>query len=125
MFDRYPALRIGFAECSGAWLGGWLNRMTYQADYLASRLPETKRTPIEYALDGRIFCGVELDEGPDVVESVAAIVGDGVLMYSSDYPHGGCRFPSSVDIALSWREQLGDDTFTKLASANARRFLRM
>ena len=21
-------------------------------------------------------------------------------MYSSDYPHGGCRFPSSVDIAL-------------------------
>ena len=24
MFDRYPALRIGFAECSGAWLGGWL-----------------------------------------------------------------------------------------------------
>ena len=100
MFDRYPNLRIGFAECSAGWLGGWLNRMTYQADYLAARLPGTKRTPIEYALDGRIFCGVELDEGPDVVKGVAAIVGDGVLMYSSDYPHGGCRFPSSVDIAL-------------------------
>ena len=70
MFDRYPTLRIGFAECSGSWLGGWLNRMTYQADYLASRLPETKRTPIEYALDGRIFCGVELDEGPDVVKGL-------------------------------------------------------
>ena len=67
----------------------WLNRMTYQADYLAARLPEIKRTPIEYALDGRIFCGVELDEGPDVVQGVAAVVGDGVLMYSSDYPHGG------------------------------------
>ena len=39
MFDRYPTLRIGFAECSGSWLGGWLNRMTYQADYLAARLP--------------------------------------------------------------------------------------
>ena len=35
MFDRYSTLRIGFAECSGSWLGGWLNRMTYQADYLA------------------------------------------------------------------------------------------
>ena len=125
MFDRYSTLRIGFAECSGSWLGGWLNRMTYQADYLAARLPETKRTPIEYALDGRIFCGVELDEGPDVVQGVAAVVGDGVLMYSSDYPHGGCRFPSSVDIALSWREQLGEETFGKLANQNARRFLRM
>jgi predicted TIM-barrel fold metal-dependent hydrolase len=99
--------------------------MTYQADYLAARLPETKRTPIEYALDGRIFCGVELDEGPDVVKGVAAVVGDGVLMYSSDYPHGGSRFPSSVDIALSWREQLGEETMVKLANQNARRFLRM
>ncbi len=125
MFDRYPTLRIGFAECSGSWLGGWLNRMTYQADYLASRLPATKRTPIEYALDGRIFCGVELDEGPDVIKGVAAVVGDGVLMYSSDYPHGGCRFPSSVDIALSWKEQLGDATIAKIAHENARRFLRM
>jgi uncharacterized protein len=125
MFDRYPTLRIGFAECSGAWLGAWLNRMTYQADYLASRLPEIKHTPIEYARDGRIFCGIELDEGADAIEGVTAIVGDGVLMYSSDYPHGGCRFPKSVDIALSWREQLGDETFAKIASGNARRFLRM
>jgi predicted TIM-barrel fold metal-dependent hydrolase len=125
MLDRYPTLRIGFAECSGAWLGAWLNRMTYQADYLASRLPEIKHTPIEYARDGRIFCGIELDEGADAIEGVTAVLGDGVLMYSSDYPHGGCRFPNSVDIALSWREQLGDETFAKIASGNARRFLRM
>jgi predicted TIM-barrel fold metal-dependent hydrolase len=125
MFDRYPNLRLGFAECSGGWLGGWLNRMTYQADYLAARLPRTKRTPIEYALDGRIFCGVELDEGADVVLGVAAVLGDGVLMYSSDYPHGGCRFPASTDVVLDWREKLGDETFARLASGNARRFLRI
>lgn len=125
MFDRYPNLRIGFAECSGSWVGGWLSRMTYQADYLAARLPQTKMTPIEYALDGRIFCGVELDEGPDAVLGVQAVVGDGVLMYSSDYPHGGCRFPSSVDVVLPWREKLGDESFAKLAGGNARRLLRM
>ena len=66
-----------------------------------------------------MFCGVELDEGPDVVQGVAAVVGDGVLMYSSDYPHGGCRFPTSVDIALGWRELLGEDTSVKIASQNA------
>ena len=125
MFDRYPNLRLGFAECSGSWLGGWLNRMTYQADYLAARLPQTNRTPIEYALEGRIFCGVELDEGPDAVLGVAAILGDGVLMYASDYPHGGCRFPVSTDVVLAWRDKLGDESFAKLTSRNARRLLRM
>ncbi len=125
MFDRYPNLRIGFAECSGGWVGGWLTRLTYQADYLASRLPEIKRTPIEYAQDGRIFCGIELDEGAQSAVGVAAVVGDGVLMYSSDYPHGGCRFPRSTDIALEWRETLGSDSFRKLTSTNARRLLRM
>jgi uncharacterized protein len=125
LLDRYPNLRIGFSECSGGWVGGWLNRMTYQADYLAARLPETKRTPIEYAQDGRVFCGVELDEGPAVCKGVAEVVGDGVLMYSSDYPHGGCRFPQSTDVVLAWREELGDDHLRKLCWDNAARFFRM
>jgi predicted TIM-barrel fold metal-dependent hydrolase len=125
MFDRFPNLRLGFAECSGSWVGHWLNRMTYQADYLASKLPAIERTPIEYARDGRVFCGVELDEGPEVILGVAEVVGDGVLMYSSDYPHGGCRFPDSVNGVMAWRETLGDDHFRKFASGNARRFLRM
>ena len=94
LFDRYPNLRIGFSECSGGWVGGWLNRLEYQAAYLAARLPEIKRTPLEYAQDGRIYCGIELDEGPAVARGVAEVVGEGVLMYSSDYPHGGCRFPA-------------------------------
>jgi predicted TIM-barrel fold metal-dependent hydrolase len=125
LFDRYPNLRIGFSECSGGWVGGWLNRMEYQADYLAARLPVIKRRPIEYAQEGRVFCGIELDEGPAAVLGVADVVGDGVLMYSSDYPHGGCRFPTSIDVVLPWREALGDDHFRKIASENAARFLRL
>ena len=46
MLDRYPNLRIGFAECSGGWVGGWLNRLTYQADYLASKGIATDRMQI-------------------------------------------------------------------------------
>jgi predicted TIM-barrel fold metal-dependent hydrolase len=125
LFDRFPNLRIGFSECSGGWVGGWLNRLEYQADYLRARLPEIKRTPIEYAQEGRVFCGIELDEGPAVARGVAEVVGEGVLMYSSDYPHGGCRFPTSVDIVLGWREALGDDHLRRIASENAERFLRL
>ncbi|HEY4333099.1 MAG TPA: amidohydrolase family protein, partial [Ilumatobacteraceae bacterium] len=124
MFDEYPNLRIGFAECSSGWVAGWLNRLDYQQAYLSRTLPETKLTPTEYARAGRVFCGVELDEGPEITQSVIDVVGDGVLMYSSDYPHGGCKFPTSPDVVLAWKS-LGEENLRKLFSDNAARYLRM
>jgi uncharacterized protein len=124
MLDRYRNLRIGFAECSAGWIGGWLNRLENQAAYLAGTLPETELRPLEYARAGRIFCGVELDEGEAMAQSVIDIVGDGVLMYSSDYPHGGCRFPRSPDIVLGW-SGLGEANLRRIFSENAARYLRL
>jgi predicted TIM-barrel fold metal-dependent hydrolase len=124
MFDEFPNLRIGFAECSAGWFAGWLNRLDYQQAYLSRTLPETKLTPTEYARDGRVFCGVELDEGEAITQSVIDVVGDGVLMYSSDYPHGGCKYPTSPDVVLGWKG-LGDDNLRKLFSTNAASYLRM
>jgi uncharacterized protein len=125
LFDRYPNLRIAFSECSAGWVGGWLNRLQYQQAYLQTSLPETAQTPIEYAQSGRIFCGVELDEGPVITKSVIDVVGDGVLMYSSDYPHGGCRYPESPDVVLGWEEHLGRPVLEKLFTENAKRYLRL
>jgi predicted TIM-barrel fold metal-dependent hydrolase len=125
MFDEYPNIRIGFAECSAGWVAGWLNRLDYQQAYLSRTLPETKLTPSEYARDGRVFCGVELDEGPEITASVIDVVGDGVLMYSSDYPHGGCKYPASIDVVLGWKDVLGETALRKLFCDNAERYLRM
>jgi predicted TIM-barrel fold metal-dependent hydrolase len=124
MLDRYSHLRIGFAECSAGWVGGWLNRLEGQAAYLAATLPETKLRALDYARAGRIFCGVELDEGEAMTQSVIDVVGDGVLMYSSDYPHGGCRFPHSPDIVLGW-SGLGEANLRRIFSGNAERYLRL
>jgi predicted TIM-barrel fold metal-dependent hydrolase len=124
LFDEFPNLRIGFAECSAGWLAGWLNRLDYQQAYLQGTLPTTDRTPTEYALAGRIFCGVELDEGEAITRSVVDVLGDGVLMYSSDYPHGGCKFPESPDVVLGWTG-LGDDGLRKLFGENAARYIKM
>ena len=52
-----------------------------------------KRTPREYAADGRIFCGVELYEGEETVRSIIEVLGDDTIMYQSDYPHDQCAFP--------------------------------
>ena len=38
---------------------------------------------------------------------VADIVGDHVLMYASDYPHGESAFPQSTNIVLGWNSMTG------------------
>ena len=76
------------------------------------------------ARSGRVFGGVELDEGEASTQGVIDVVGDGVLMYSSDYPHGGCKYPTSHDVVLQWKG-LGEQTLRKLFSTNAANYLRM
>jgi predicted TIM-barrel fold metal-dependent hydrolase len=124
LLDRFPNLRVGFAECSGGWLPSWLVRLEGQADYLAPSLPPLKQTPLEYAADGRIFCGVELYEGEATVRSIIELIGDDTVMYQSDYPHDQCMFPTSVDVVLGWKG-LGETTMRKLLSENAERYLRL
>jgi predicted TIM-barrel fold metal-dependent hydrolase len=53
-------------------------------------------------MGGRFFSSIEMSEGQDMIEMVAKFLGDGVLMYASDYPHFECRFPNSVDYFMNW-----------------------
>jgi predicted TIM-barrel fold metal-dependent hydrolase len=124
LFDRFPRLRIGFAECSAGWLPGWLIRLQGQAAYMSHAVPDLRRTPLGYAEDGRIFCGIELYEGEAMAEAIVSVCGPGVLMYQSDYPHPGCDFPNSPDVVLGWTA-LGPETLGRILSGNAERFLRM
>lgn len=125
LFDRYPNLRIGFAECSAGWLPAWLIRLQGQMEYMSSKVPRLQHTPLEYAQNGRIFCGIELYEGAGIAKSVIDICGDGVLMYSSDYPHNQAEFPSSPDSVLPWEATIGKDNMTKLMSSNAEKYMRI
>jgi predicted TIM-barrel fold metal-dependent hydrolase len=124
LFDQYPNLRIGFAECSAGWLPAWLVRLRGQAEYLRRALPEQLRDPLDYAREGHIFCGIELYEGEEIARSINDLLGDGVIMYQSDFPHNGCEFPNSPDIALGW-SGLGEEAMVKLMSGNAERYLKM
>jgi predicted TIM-barrel fold metal-dependent hydrolase len=125
LFDRYPNLRIGFAECSAGWLPGWLVRLQGQASYMNHAVPSLQRTPLEYAQDGRIFCGIELYEGAAMAEAIIGVCGDGVLMYQSDFPHNGCEYPDSPEVIFGWKDRLGEDATRKILSSNAERYLRM
>ena len=51
------------------------------------------------------------------------ILGDGVLMYASDYPHSEWQFPNSIDDVLAWT-RLDRNTQEKQFWGNAARRFR-
>jgi len=85
-------------------------------------LPALQHTPSEYVQSGRYFQSIEMSEGPELTEMVARQLGDGILMYASDYPHGESWFPKSVETVMGW--SLSDDLKQKLFWDNPLRFYR-
>ena len=75
--------------------------MDEQAVYVGGTAP-LKHTPSEYMASGRFFCSIEHQEGEDMFHAVTGFLGDDVLMYASDYPHGESHFPKSTGIVLGW-----------------------
>jgi predicted TIM-barrel fold metal-dependent hydrolase len=122
ILDRYPSLRFGTLECGFGWLPFWGKRMDEQYAYVGST-QQLKMKPSEYLSSGRYFCSIEHQEGEDMYHHVAGFLGDGALMYASDYPHSECQFPESIDNILAWQSLSGEQR-KKLLWDNATRFFR-
>ena len=103
LLDRFPTLRLGCLEAGHGWLPFWMARLDEHMETIRSALPpDLKHHPSEYVMSGRYFQSIEMSEGEKVTNMVADIVGDDVLMYASDYPHGESAFPNSTNIVLGW-----------------------
>jgi predicted TIM-barrel fold metal-dependent hydrolase len=83
--------------------------------------PDLKQHPSDYVMGGRYFQSIEISEGEKVTNMVADIVGDHVLMYASDYPHGESAFPDATNIVLGW-DSMAHERKHKLFWENAVRF---
>jgi predicted TIM-barrel fold metal-dependent hydrolase len=127
MLDKYPNLRVGTVETGHGWLANWIIRLSSQVNFVKGGvLPaDLKHSPAEYVEAGRVFCGIEQHEGPVMTKAVIDILGDGVLMYESDFPHPECAYPDSTDNVLAWESVLGEQAMRKLMAENAARFLRL
>ncbi len=102
IMDRYPRIRVGTLEAGHGWLPFWMKRLDEHAETIKAGLPELKDTLSGYVTGGRYFQSIEIPEGEQLTEAVIDIVGEGVLMYASDYPHGESHFPHSVETVLGW-----------------------
>ena len=114
MLDRYPRLRIGFAERSAGWLAGWLNRLETQADYLAGHAAgDEDAADRDTPAPERVFCGVELDEGETMTQSVIDVVGDGVLHVLLRLPARRLPLPELAGdrrrLDRAWRDNTQED----------------
>ena len=78
-------------------------RLDEHAKTIKAALPELKGLPSSYVRNGRYFQSIEPPEGADLTNSVIDLVGEDVLMYASDYPHGESHFPHSVEMVMEWK----------------------
>lgn len=125
ILDRYPNIKLGFAETGHGWLPWWLLRFDSQIHYVKGVIPKLNYLPTEYAKMGRITCCIETHEGPLMTKAVFDILGDRCLMYSSDFPHPECDWPNSVDNVLKWESVLGEPAMRNLLGGNADNYMRM
>lgn len=117
VMDRYPTLRIATLEAGHGWLPFWMKRLDEHAQTIRAALPALRMTPSEYVTSGRYFQSIEVPEGEGMTNAVADLIGDDVLMYASDYPHGESHFPETVGMALAWK--MGEERRRKLMWGNA------
>jgi uncharacterized protein len=120
VMDRYPTLRVGTLEAGHGWLPFWMARLDEHAETIKAALPELAQKPSEYVTGGRYFQSIEIPEGAKLTNTVIDLIGDHVLMYASDYPHGESHFPDSVSLVVDWA--MDRERKRKLLWDNATRF---
>jgi len=117
VMDRYPNLRVGTLEAGHGWLPFWMKRLDEHYETIRAALPPLKMKPSEYVTSGRYFQSIEVPEGEGLTNAVMDLVGDDVLMYASDYPHGESHFPETVKLAMAWN--MSEERRRKLMWDNA------
>jgi len=120
ILDRYPDLKVAFLEFGAEWILYMVARMDhYLPGDKGRKMPFRDRLPREriehYAKSGRIFIGVEGEDA--LIEQEMELMGEGQLLYSSDFPHPESRENAAQQILQ--RKDLSPGQKEKLFYDNA------
>ncbi len=94
ILQKYPTLRASFLEGNAGWLPFWLVRLD---DHSVGRQSvfwddnNLEMTPTEF-FKRQIFVACDADEEP--LPAVISIIGDGNLIWNTDYPHTDAPAPN-------------------------------
>ena len=116
--DRFDQLRVALLETSAGWLPSVIDR--FDAHYVMSpkHTPPLHSMPREVITNGRYFHGIDTWERS--LEFVTEFLGEDVLLFATDWPHGDTAWPSAVDQVVEW-PRLTENAKRKILGENAQR----
>jgi predicted TIM-barrel fold metal-dependent hydrolase len=97
ILERFPKLTVVFVEYGFAWTLPLLWRMDKTWRSLRHETPWVKKSPIEYVHERVRLTTQPLDEPQEKedLESFVGMLGDDLLLFSTDYPHWDNDMPAS------------------------------
>lgn len=119
LLECFQELRVAFLEAGCGWIPFWMEHMDEEWEKRRFDAPLLRAKPSEYLRCGRVFVSCEPKE--KTLPSVAEWLGEGQLLFASDYPHWDSDFPHAVS-TLADRTDVTPELKRKIFSANPRRF---
>jgi predicted TIM-barrel fold metal-dependent hydrolase len=119
VFERHPKLRVAFMESGCAWLPAWLHRMDEHAELVAWRdAPYLSAKPSEYFTRQ---CFISCDPDDELLYQVVDAVGDGNVIFATDFPHPDAKYPNALASFLQL-PRVTEDSKRRILWDNALRF---
>lgn len=119
VLDRFPKLRVALLEAGAGWVPYFVHRMYGHLEKRSELVPLMRTDPRELLARGQVFVSFEAEE--PLLETCVEHLGDGWLVYASDYPHWDSDFPGTVEEVRRLAAPLGDATTQKILGDNAKR----
>ena len=122
VFDQWPTTRLSVLESGFNWLPPFFWRFDKEWRNLRRLVPWVRRSPSAYIRDHVRFTVQPLDmptEQRHLLEVIAQIGSDDMLLFATDYPHNHVASPETALLPL-----LPEELALKVASENARAWYR-
>ncbi len=115
VFDRFPKLKIYFAETHVGWIPFWMNKMDeFYARYYKFHGLDLKKMPSEYVRDHCRFSFVSARESMPL----RYLIGLDLMMWGSDFPHSVGTFPDTREILTDLFENVPEGEKRKVLVEN-------
>jgi len=120
--EKHPKIRIGFLECGGGWIAGWLDRMDRHFDDKGFNDSGLKTRPSDLF---RRNCWIAFEPVETCLHALADHVGPNKILWATDYPHPDGFFPGAPDMVRKQLDGLSENTKRQVMAGSAMSFYGM
>ena len=116
VYERFPRLRCAYMEAGCGWFPSWLHRIDEHLELAgAAEAPDLSMTATEYFTRN---CWISTECDDRFVADVVRWMGDGHIVFETDFPHPDSKYPHATDHFLGL-DMIDDDAKRKILWDNA------